>query len=75
MNVWSHPTNVELVSLYVVNQPTPLIASPLISSNPATPTAAPQFISFSQTIRAEVGETVRLPCDVQSLGKRIEIYF
>jgi len=37
---------------------------------PAAPTAAPHFISSSQTIRAEVGETVRLPCDVQSLGKR-----
>ena len=41
---------------------------------PAAPTAAPHFISSSQTIRAEVGETVRLPCDVQSLGKRIAIY-
>ena len=28
----------------------------------------PQFISPSQTIRVEVGQTIRLPCDIKNLG-------
>jgi hypothetical protein len=34
-------------------------------------TIIPQFSSPSQTVNIKIGETARLPCEVQNLGKSI----
>nr|CAH0103507.1 unnamed protein product [Daphnia galeata] len=68
-------SKIEIYSYALVSVITALSAGADVRGNPAVElqtsgayTIIPQFISPSQTVNIKIGETARLPCEVQNLG-------